>query len=473
MNRLASYPRRDIKRSALLGVSAIKMILTMIVAFLGCARLRADIAFSPNGDLFVIGGDITKYAPDGTKTTFATLAKRPISLVFDSVGNLFVGDFGGSIFRFSADGRKSTFVTGIPEVKLACDTTGNLFVADEGHFLILKFTPDKKKTTFATGVRAEEMVLDSSGNLFVPTRNGSTILRITSDGVKKTVATQIEYPETLTIDPAGDLFVLAEPGTLFKITPDGQKSDFATNLEISVPFSTCDSRGDVFIGVPNSDSILKFTSDGKKSEFGDVPRPADMAFDQAGNLFVQGSFAIYKFDPAGNKITFASDRLSPDKHWEYQCSDSGEGTGIVKAGTSQVVLDLSDLDSRFAPDAEVVWAPDSKRFAINCRDGSHSEGTDLYQLKDDKWVALASPVDATTETLERAKSAEKSKKSRSKEASDSPDFDSWIVERWTDADTAVLQAHLIGSDYQFIFTLKFDKDGNWKIVKQVKEPAEK
>jgi hypothetical protein len=43
------------------------------------------------------------------------------------------------------------------------------------------------------------------------------------------------------------------------------------------------------------------------------------------------------------------------------------------------------------------------------------------------------------------------------------------VERWTDADTAVLYAHPRGSEYLFIFALKIDKGGNWKVVHQTKE----
>ena len=451
-------------------------IATIIIGFLGCTNLEADLAFNPKGDLFVLGrrDEIFKYTADGTKSTFAILAEEPVSLAFDKAGNLFVGDSAGSIFRFSPDGRKTTFVTGLKETgNLACDAAGNLFVADEVESLVLKFAPDKRKSMAATGVHAQEMILDPAGNLFVPTRVGNAILKITSDGVKTTFATEIEYADALAADSSGNLFVYASPGTIFKITADGRKSAFVTNLVVDIPFSACDSSGRLFFGEPNEDSILEFTPDGKKSEFDDVPGPAHIAFDKAGNLFVQGAFAIYKFDSAGDKSTFASDRLSPDKHWEYQCSDGGEGAGIVKAATNQVVLDLPDLEPRYASDAEMLWGPDSKRLAITCLNGSHSDETNLYQLKGDKWVALRSPVDATLETLKRAEASEKTKKGRSEETSDPTDFDTWILERWTDADTAVLSAHLRGSDYDFIFTLKFAKDGNWRIVNQIKKSAEK
>ena len=452
------------------------LIATIVVGFFG-ADLRAELAFSPKGDLFgfVLGGHVIfKYAADGTKSPFAAPSERPISLTFDRAGNLFVAGFGGSIYRFSPDGQRTTLATGLKGAGyLACDAAGDLFVGDTVDLLILKFTPDKRKTTVATNVEPDRMVFDPSGNLLVPAHDDLKIWKIRPDGVKSTLASGIAYPFAPAVDPSGNLFVCGDPGTIFRIAPDGKQSAFVANFVVSIPFSTCDSRGNLFVGLPEEDSILKFTPDGQRRTFGSVQTPHEMVFDKAGNLFVQNDFAIYRFDPSGNKTTFSSDRLSPDKRWEFQCSDSGGGTGIFKAGTDQVVLDLSsDLDSRFASSAEIVWAPDSKRLAINCRSGSHFTGTYLYQLKDDKWVDLASPVDATLERLKKAKSAERNKKNRSEETSDEPDFDSWIVERWTDADHAVLQAHLRGGDYQFIYTLKFDKDGDWKIVSQNKEAAE-
>ena len=47
----------------------------------------------------------------------------------------------------------------------------------------------------------------------------------------------------------------------------------------------------------------------------------------------------------------AQERTSPDKQWEYQYSN-GVGPQIVKAGTSEVVLDLSDASKRIRFDGE-------------------------------------------------------------------------------------------------------------------------
>src|SRR6266542_2316035 len=76
--------------------------------------------------------------------------------------------------------------------------------------------------------------------------------------------------------------------------------------------------------------------------------------------------------------------ISPDKQWQYQWPD-GENPVILKAGTTQAVLDLSEEAApQFASEAKVVWAPDSKRFAFNYRAGSRYNTTALYQLRGDK-----------------------------------------------------------------------------------------
>jgi sugar lactone lactonase YvrE len=464
-----------VKRATLASIIPITVVGCSV--FFGCFDLKAQkLAFDPKGNLFALSGyEIFRYKPDGTKSTFATLSKAPFSLAFDRAGKLFVAESGGSIIRFGAERTQSTFASGLTEAgNLACDAAGDLFVGDGVDFLILKFTPNKRKTTVAANVESERMVLDPSGSLLVPAHGEQKILKITPDGVTSVLATGIAYPFAPAVDSSGNLFVHGDPATIYKITPDGKKSAFVTGLNIDVWHAICDRTDNLFLADRNEGSILKFTPDGKQTAFGTLEDPGEMIFDNASNLFVQSEFfAIYRFDPSGNKITFSSDRLSPDKRWELKISDSKEGNGIVKAGTDQLVLDLSSSLGARASGASVVWAPDSKRLAINCPSGSHVEGADLYQLKHDEWVLLASPVDATLRILDRAKSAEKSKKGESEEESDSSDFDSWVVERWTDADTAVLYAHLRGSDYLFIFTLRFHKDGNWKIVDQTKEPAEK
>lgn len=153
---------------------------------------------------------------------------------------------------------------------------------------------------------------------------------------------------------------------------------------------------------------------------------------------------------------------------------------IVKAGTTQIVLDLSeDLSVPSANDAEVVWAPDSKRFAFNYsppyRPHTSYDTIALYQLRGDKWEALRSPVDETSERTQLVQLAKKHLPKGTYSRRAEPHRDILKVRNWTDPNTAILYAYSawIGSGSRdtkaaFLFTLKFDADGNSKIVKTEK-----
>src|SRR5207248_493226 len=103
--------------------------LLATVAGLTTALLSIS-ALAASGNLFEADfgtGTIFKFAPDGTKTTFASGLSSPTGLAFDSSGNLFEADFGtGTIFKFAPDGAKTTFATGVGEPgALAFDASGN------------------------------------------------------------------------------------------------------------------------------------------------------------------------------------------------------------------------------------------------------------------------------------------------------------------------------------------------------------
>jgi hypothetical protein len=177
--------------------------------------------------------------------------------------------------------------------------------------------------------------------------------------------------------------------------------------------------------------------------------------------------------------------VSPDKKWEYQSDESAPK--IVKAGTNEVALDLSDQPAgngfRFAT---VIWAPDSQRFAFNYGQG-RTHATSLYQLRDGKWVALNSPSE-DNEIVKRAdnivadqlKAHGLSEKKLSKQGKYLR-LIWWTVnlDRWIDSNTAIAYASLQqvaarrdapgemddGYGTDLLFTLRFDSAGKWKIVK--------
>jgi hypothetical protein len=138
------------------------------------------------------------------------------------------------------------------------------------------------------------------------------------------------------------------------------------------------------------------------------------------------------------------------------------------------VVDLTDVpDGAGATNAEILWAPDSKRFAFNYspvqrhHTGFHRalKTVAFYQLRGDKWEALRSLEDETTENLAKGHVP-----SNARPPHCDPDVDTFKLRNWTDANTTILYAACYARSSgepgsRFLFTLKFDEAGNWKIVK--------
>src|SRR6266542_2829303 len=296
----------------------------------------------------------------------------------------------------------------------------------------------------------------------------------------------------MAFDGAGNLFVGTGNGSIFKLAPDGKRSTFASGLQPE--HLAFDRSGNLFVSDRNNQSILKLTPDGKKSTFAiGIKDPIDLTFDDKSNLFVldSDSNSIFRFTPDGKQSTFPKGATSPDKQWEYRWP-LGKSPGILKAGTTQAVLDLSKdlkVDLPFASEAMVVWASDSKRFAFNYRAGSRHYTTALFQLRSNKWVPLRSPeTQDTSKPLERAIAAqlrELGLPSKLDPQSLSDVTSVREVREWVGADTAILYCssseevqskkegegrNHLGAD--FLLTLKFDAAGNWKIVKTREIPSE-
>ena len=172
--------------------------------------------------------------------------------------------------------------------------------------------------------------------------------------------------------------------------------------------------------------------------------------------------------------------LSPDKKWQYNCGEYAPGycyPEILKAGTTERAVDLDQelsVNGPEARDAEILWAPDSKRLAFNYSPphAHHTtfESVAFYQLRGDKWVALHSPVDDVSEVSQLAQPLKEHLPKGFNPRRCAPNRDVLKLRNWTDANTAILYApcYRRNSDKvkaAFLFTLKFDAAGKWKIVK--------
>ena len=189
--------------------------------------------------------------------------------------------------------------------------------------------------------------------------------------------------------------------------------------------------------------------------------------------------------------------VSPDGKWELRTGAAGEQEDFViaKAGSDETSLVLSEDEyvdglaealGRAPGYANVVWAPDSKRFAFNLQPGKGFQTAQFYQLDGNTWRKLDPPEAhaATTAPLDRSMTNQKKKvKKKLKLSADDwgwPRMTSWQVRRWIDSSTMLLYAHRSAKfdlkndteevNVSFFFTLKFDHAGNWKVTRKFEVP---
>jgi len=161
------------------------------------------LAFDAAGSLFVVtagGHTVVKFKPNGAAhKIFASGLSKPFSVIFDSLGNLFVSDgFGGpsgtgSVLKYRPNGRMTVFAdTGFSTpYGLAFDSHWNLYVSNQSANTIERFAYDGSgRTTFVgdNGILSSPlgMVIDSFDNLYVANRDTDTIEEFSPTGAHVT-----------------------------------------------------------------------------------------------------------------------------------------------------------------------------------------------------------------------------------------------------------------------------------------------
>ena len=185
--------------------------------------------------------------------------------------------------------------------------------------------------------------------------------------------------------------------------------------------------------------------------------------------------------------------VSPDGKWEFRAGAGGgqEDFVIAKAGSDETSLVLSEEEyadglaealGRAPSYANIVWAPDSKRFAFNLQPGKAYQTAQFYQVVGNTWRKLDSLESnaATFAPLDRSMARQKKKLKLPPEDGGWPIMTSWQVRKWIDSNTALIYAHSqknfeIKNETEsvrasFFFTLKFDPAGKWEIVRTREVP---
>jgi sugar lactone lactonase YvrE len=244
---------------------------------------------------------------------------------------------GGEIFKFSWDGKQSIFASGLHSPgDLAVDSAGNLFVVDRVCSELFCDTVIDKMTGptvspneggyFASGLKYPSyLAVDKTGNLFVADYYDGIIYQYKPTGSRATFASGLYHPVGMALDSAGNLFVADNSmgigniyqGSIYKYKPDGSRITFAVLDPGDRPADLAfDSMGNLYMADLGG-KIYKYDLSGVlrrhvRTTFGSVPSSAQsLSFDSVGNLFVvdagdaKGGNAIYEFTAQGARNTFA------------------------------------------------------------------------------------------------------------------------------------------------------------------------
>jgi sugar lactone lactonase YvrE len=229
----------------------------VFIASTGSNRIRK---VTRNGTIFTVAGGGLKKALSGPAKRIAL--NRPLDLLFDSRGNLYIADTDNHVVRkvtpngwmttvagtgragFSGDGGPAARARLNTPVGIAMDRHGNLYIADKGNHRVREVTADGVIRTIA----------------------GTGEIGTTGDGGPALKA-RLNGPHEVSVDADGNVYILGMGNHRVRIvSPSGIIRAFA-------------GTGRVGAGGDGNNAL--------QAEFNE---PHDMALDQHGNLFISDTF---------------------------------------------------------------------------------------------------------------------------------------------------------------------------------------
>jgi len=325
---------------------------------------------SPLGVVTTIAGSANGTAADGTGSAAQFSGAEGIAI--DSVGNLFVSDsWGNTIRKVSPVGANwvVTTIAGSPgkqgftngtgsaarfnrPIGVVVDSGGNIYVADSGNNAIRKVSPVgtnwvvttlagnlvTNQNGFAVGGSSDGIgstaqfnqpsgvAVDSLGNVYVADSGNHTIRQVTPAGVVTTIgnvagviggadgvgsSARFSSPAAITMDSAGNLYVVdAGNSRISKGTPSGQQSHSAAIIVLASPIiaGTVSGSGTFTVGTSvqisanaNSGWTYNGWSDGNMQNPRTIIVPTDGATYTAN--FTQPTVSQPSISPNGGTFT--------------------------------------------------------------------------------------------------------------------------------------------------------------------------
>jgi sugar lactone lactonase YvrE len=320
----------------------------------------------PDGTLLaVVGRGLSQdgNTADGTLASFLSASSLP-EMTQDGAGNLYVSDIAaGHVYRIALDGTVTTFAGGgnlaagfasdggpataaqlISPRGLAFDSKGNLNIAEVFCTCIRRVSPAGIISTVYTlpsrpqppnFFEIEGLTIDPKDNLYFAAWMGHVVVRVTPDGTATTIAgtgvagfsgdggpasaAQLNGPSAVTQGPDGSIYI-ADSGNnrVRKIGPDGTISTIAGTGPIIAN-----------LNLPNPDCA--FSGDGGAAASARLCEPAELLFDNAGNLYITdyGNRRVRAISPGGIIGTVAGNGQTDP--YSLPQGSSGDGGPAIHA----------------------------------------------------------------------------------------------------------------------------------------------
>lgn len=248
--------------------------------------------------LIALGMSGIALAADSTPAI--TGIQSPVGMVYDSQGNLYVAEWGaGRVSKFDPQGKRTTVTDSMRSPSgLAFDDKGTLYVASYGDGNVYVLEPTGKTRSIASGFSSPTGLLwDKDNTLLVANRNAGEVVRVFLDGRKEIVSKGHKTPVGIAQTNDGTLYVscyggsvdhiengkavplnstLNTPGvgiiadgeavlvvdyggtTVERISPDGKASPVATGLRSPVGLARMPG-GRILVGTWSDNAAFAFT----------------------------------------------------------------------------------------------------------------------------------------------------------------------------------------------------------------------
>jgi streptogramin lyase len=241
----------------------------------------------------------------------------PAALACDALGNIYIADSQNHVIRkIDTQGAAMTLAAAQFDTPsgIAVAPDGVIYVSDTGNHTIRRMTPEGSASIFA-GALGQSGFIDALGS--AARFNSPLGLAVASNGT--VYVADCGNHSIRAIAPNGTVTTFAG-NTGDWGTADGSGSNVHFNGPVGLAF---DDQGNLFVSDSNNHAIRKITPAGVVSTWAGLAlsdgyvdgdrltarfaKPAELAFDRHGNLFVADSFnhVIRKITPAGKVETVA------------------------------------------------------------------------------------------------------------------------------------------------------------------------